>query len=97
MPAKFTPQFQPSTKPTKPFSMLDVNGKLRRGAQPEMSDDEILEAVRLMMLGRAFDEKCLSLQRQGRLGTFAPIFGQEATLVGTAMAMLIRYRFTQSK
>ncbi len=87
MPAKFTPQFQPSTKPTKPFSMLNENGKLRRGAQPAMSDDEILEAVRLMMLGRAFDEKCLSLQRQGRLGTFAPIFGQEATLVGTAMAM----------
>ena len=40
-----------------------------------------------MMLGRAFDRKCLSLQRQGRLGTFAPIFGQEATLVGVAMAL----------
>jgi pyruvate dehydrogenase E1 component alpha subunit len=87
MPADFKPQFQPSTKPTKPFTILNEHGKLRRGADPGMSDDEILEAVRLMMLGRLFDEKCLSLQRQGRLGTFAPIFGQEATLVGTAMAM----------
>lgn len=87
MPAEFKPQFQPSSKPAKPFSMLDEKGKLRAGAKPEMSNDEILEGVRLMMLGRAFDEKCVSLQRQGRLGTFAPIFGQEAALAGTAMAM----------
>ncbi len=87
MPADFSPQFQPATKPAKPFSMLTEAGKLRRDAKPDLSEAEILDALRLMKVGRAFDEKCLNLQRQGRLGTFAPIFGQEATLVGTAMAM----------
>jgi len=87
MASEFAPQFQPRPTAVKPFTMLSPAGKLARGAAPEMSESEILEALRLMMLGRAFDEKCLSLQRQGRLGTFAPIFGQEATLVGSAMAM----------
>ncbi len=83
----FTPQFLPGDKPVKPFSILDANGKLRRGADPGMTDKRVLEGLRLMMLGRAFDEKALSQQRQGRLGTFAPIFGQEATLAGVALAM----------
>jgi pyruvate dehydrogenase E1 component alpha subunit len=40
-----------------------------------------------MLLSRAVDEKAFNLQRQGRLGTFAPCGGQEATIVGVAMAM----------
>jgi pyruvate dehydrogenase E1 component alpha subunit len=87
MPAEFTPQFRPQTKPVAPLSILSETGKLRRGAEPELTEAQMLEALRLMMLGRAFDAKCLSLQRQGKLGTFAPIVGQEAALVGTAMAL----------
>jgi len=40
-----------------------------------------------MMIGRAFDTKCFSLQRQGKMGTFAPMHGQEASIVGSAMAL----------
>jgi TPP-dependent pyruvate/acetoin dehydrogenase alpha subunit len=40
-----------------------------------------------MRLSRAVDERALSLQRQGRLGTFPPVHGQEAAVVGTAMAL----------
>ncbi len=87
MPGDFAPQYQPKAKAVAPLAMLGENGKLKRGAEPELSDEQALEGLRLMMLGRAFDEKCLSQQRQGRLGTFAPIFGQEATLAGTALAM----------
>jgi pyruvate dehydrogenase E1 component alpha subunit len=35
-----------------------------------------------MLLGRRFDERMLSLQRQGRVGTFAPIKGHEAAQLG---------------
>jgi pyruvate dehydrogenase E1 component alpha subunit len=35
-----------------------------------------------MVLGRKFDDQLLSLQRQGRMGTFAPITGQEAAQLG---------------
>jgi hypothetical protein len=37
---------------------------------------------RTMLLSRRFDERLLSLQRQGRIGTFAPVKGQEAAQIG---------------
>jgi pyruvate dehydrogenase E1 component alpha subunit len=40
-----------------------------------------------MLLSRRFDERMLSLQRQGRIGTFGPIKGQEASQIG-AVAVL---------
>ena len=40
-----------------------------------------------MLLGRRFDERMLRLQRQGRIGTFAPISGQEAAHLGAAATM----------
>ena len=33
------------------------------------------------------DERCFSLQRQGRLGTFSPVNGEEAAVVGSAWAL----------
>ncbi len=46
-----------------------------------------MNAYRTMLIARALDERCLSLQRQGRIGFYAPHSGQEATLVGSALAM----------
>jgi pyruvate dehydrogenase E1 component alpha subunit len=40
-----------------------------------------------MTLAREADQRMLKLQRQGRIGTFAPCTGQEATAVGAAYAM----------
>jgi 2-oxoisovalerate dehydrogenase E1 component len=39
-----------------------------------------------MVAGRALDRRMMSLQRQGRMGTFAPMEGQEAVCVGSALA-----------
>jgi pyruvate dehydrogenase E1 component alpha subunit len=39
-----------------------------------------------MVLGRTFDERALNLQREGRIGTYASIHGQEASQMGTAFA-----------
>jgi pyruvate dehydrogenase E1 component alpha subunit len=47
----------------------------------------LLDAYRTMVLARALDERCLSLQRQGRIGFYAPHSGQEAALVGSAYAL----------
>ena len=41
--------------------------------------------MRLMMLSRAFDARATALQRQGRYGTFSPVKGQEASVVGSAL------------
>ena len=40
-----------------------------------------------MVLGRRLDERMLKLQRQGRIGTFAPIKGQEASQIGSVFTL----------
>ena len=40
-----------------------------------------------LLLARRFDERLLSLQRQGRIGTFPPISGQEAAHLGAAAVL----------
>jgi pyruvate dehydrogenase E1 component alpha subunit len=39
-----------------------------------------------LVLSRTFDERSLSLQREGRLGTYPSILGQEASQIGSALA-----------
>ncbi|HTT14586.1 MAG TPA: thiamine pyrophosphate-dependent dehydrogenase E1 component subunit alpha [Thermoplasmata archaeon] len=48
---------------------------------------EVVAAYRWMVLARVTDERCLSLQRQGRIGFYAPLQGQEAAQVGIATAL----------
>ncbi|MGA7475928.1 MAG: thiamine pyrophosphate-dependent enzyme [Thermoplasmata archaeon] len=45
------------------------------------------DAYQLMVLARATDERCLMLQRQGRIGFYAPLMGQEAAQVGASRAL----------
>ena len=52
-----------------------------------LTDSALLDAYRLMVLARATDERCLSLQRQGRIGFYAPLMGQEAAQVGASRAL----------
>jgi pyruvate dehydrogenase E1 component alpha subunit len=40
-----------------------------------------------MLRSRVIDERFFSLQRQGRLGTYSPVDGEEATVVGSAWAL----------
>ena len=71
----------------QPTSVLDHAGKLVPGAESPLSEDLLREAFRLMLMTRVFDERAFSLQRQGRLGTFSPGRGQEASVVGSALAL----------
>ena len=52
-----------------------------------MSDDDALGALRLMMLSRSVDDWAVRLQRMGRLGTYGPVHGQEASVVGASWAL----------
>ena len=54
------------------------------GSLPDLSSDQLLEYYRWMILGRTYSDRMVALQRQGRMGTFAPINGQEAVSVGMA-------------
>ena len=52
-----------------------------------LSAEQLLGAYRLMVLARVIDERCLMLQRQGRIGFYVPMQGQEAAQVGAALAL----------
>jgi len=69
------------------LSVLDEDGKLDEEHAPEISDDDLKAMHRAMLLARRFDERMLNLQRQGRIGTFGPVKGQEAAQIGTIAAI----------
>jgi pyruvate dehydrogenase E1 component alpha subunit len=64
------------------LSILDENGQLDRDLEPALDGELLLKLYRTMVLGRMFDERMFIMQRQGRIGTFAPIKGQEASQLG---------------
>jgi pyruvate dehydrogenase E1 component alpha subunit len=69
------------------LSILDEKGHLDEALEPDLSDDVLQKLHRTMMLARRLDERMLRLQRQGRLGTFAPVKGQEAAQIGAVATL----------
>jgi pyruvate dehydrogenase E1 component alpha subunit len=69
------------------LSILDETGKVDEALMPPFSDAEIQRMYEAMVLARTFDERAVALQREGRLGTYPPIMGQEAAQVGSALAL----------
>jgi pyruvate dehydrogenase E1 component alpha subunit len=69
------------------LQILDAEGHLDRELEPDLPPDSLRHLYRTMVLSRQLDLRMLSLQRQGRMGTFAPIMGQEAAQVGSAFAL----------
>jgi 2-oxoisovalerate dehydrogenase E1 component alpha subunit len=69
---------------------LGADGKALRQLPAFASDLELLRSLyRGMVLTRTFDLKAVSLQRTGRLGTYAVSLGQEAVSTGIASAMRV--------
>src|SRR5215471_9938595 len=66
-----------------PSQILDPEGNLV-GEMPDLSAERMLSLYRFMQLGRAFSNKIIALQRQGRATTFGSLVGQEASAVGLA-------------
>jgi len=69
------------------LSILDSDGNLDTALEPDIPRDDLKRLYRAMLLARRFDERMLRLQRQGRIGTFAPIKGQEAAQLGSVSAL----------
>jgi pyruvate dehydrogenase E1 component subunit alpha len=69
------------------LSILDGDGNLDTALEPDIPPDELKRMYRAMRLGRRLDERMVRLQRQGRIGTFAPIKGQEASQIGSVSTL----------
>ena len=72
---------------TERLEILDTEGRVDGDLMPALDPTQIRGLYRDMVLMRTFDGKALNLQRQGRMGTWPPIKGQEAVQAGVALAM----------
>lgn len=69
------------------LQILDESGRVDGALLPPLEDKDLLAMYRFMVLARVADEKAIHLQREGRMGTYAPLRGQEAAQVGSAYAV----------
>jgi len=70
--------------------LLQVIGdgqKAKKDATLDLSDQDLLKMYRTMVLVRNFDNKMMTLQRQGRIGFYLAGTGQEADQIGAAYAL----------
>ena len=70
----------------KRLDILDEKGNLDDTLAPSLTDAELMKMYDLLILARTFDQRALSLQREGRIGTYPSIMGLEASQVGSALA-----------
>jgi pyruvate dehydrogenase E1 component alpha subunit len=69
------------------LEVLKEDGTVDEALMPALSPDDIKKLHAHMVLTRQFDERMFKLQRQGRVGTFARVSGQEGAHVGAAFAL----------
>ena len=87
------PMTTPSSKQGRPVpiggqlhTVLRDDGTIEPSADPALSEAERIALYETMVSVREFDRRMLVLQRQGRIGFYGPILGQEAATVASAMA-----------
>jgi pyruvate dehydrogenase E1 component alpha subunit len=70
------------------FQILNEKGEVvNEEAMPELSNDELVELMTRMVYTRVLDQRSISLNRQGRLGFYAPTAGQEASQLASHFAL----------
>lgn len=65
----------------------DGQKKVQRDKSLDLSDKDLLRMYEAMVQVRVFDNKFVTLQRQGRIGFYLAGLGQEAHMIGSAYAM----------
>ena len=72
----------------KIFRVIDNDGKvINKKWMPEISNERLIKAYKDMLFARTADLQTISYQRQGRIYTYPPNYGQEAISGATAMVM----------
>ena len=67
--------------------LLEDDGTVQKGKDPNLPTDTLLFLYEQMVQVREFDRRMLMLQRQGRIGFYGPILGQEAATIGSIAAL----------
>ena len=67
--------------------VLDDDGIPQGEWIPDLSPEQRLEALRLMLLTRFYDERMHRVQRQGKISFYMQSLGEEAVSIGQGMAL----------
>jgi 2-oxoisovalerate dehydrogenase E1 component alpha subunit len=67
--------------------VLDDKGMAQGEWAPDLKPEQLLEALRLMLLTRQFDDRMHRMQRQGKITFFMQSLGEEAVSIGQGMAL----------
>lgn len=71
----------------EPLRIVGDGRDIPDGRVPEgLVEKDLIELFRWLILLRTFDERSVALQRQGRIGTYALYWGEEATQAGALYA-----------
>ncbi len=82
------PRYEVSSENVEALSVLAPDGSvINKEAMPELTDEQLVEVMKRMVYTRVWDERAVNLGRQGRLGFYAPVSGQEASMVGSEFAL----------
>jgi pyruvate dehydrogenase E1 component alpha subunit len=81
-------QFENVEKQFQTVQILNEEGEVvNEAAMPDLSDVQLQELMRRMVYTRILDQRSISLNRQGRLGFYAPTAGQEASQLASQFAL----------
>lgn len=69
------------------LSILDPEGRADPELEPKIPVARLKQIFQDMLLAREFDARAIAMQRQGRMGTYAPATGQEAVSVTVTAAL----------
>lgn len=71
-----------------PVQVLNPEGEVvNPDLVPDLTDEQLVELMERMVYTRVLDQRSISLNRQGRLGFYAPTAGQEASQLATQFAL----------
>lgn len=71
----------------KPVQILDNDGNVVDSElMANFSDDQLVDFMKKIVWERALHEQTMNFSRQGRLGFYAPTYGEEASEMGTVSA-----------
>jgi pyruvate dehydrogenase E1 component alpha subunit len=68
------------------LQVINEKGDSDESLMPPVGEAGFRRFFETMLLARTFNHRALSLQREGRIGTYASIWGQEAAQIGSALA-----------
>ncbi len=72
----------------KTLQILNEEGEVvNESAMPDLTDEQLQELMKRMVYTRILDQRSISLNRQGRLGFYAPTAGQEASQLASQFAL----------